>query len=207
MENVIKTSRKIVRSSFQRLQWYHKFLFVSGTLAFLGSLVLLYYSLQSPSYHTRKNEIAAPLFLLLLWIKFLFPMIKTQVLLAYEDAKVLFLHIHDQEIEAPFPFHYIQKVVKRSPTCSELYFKEESPLTFMARRGDGVRVRLENLLLNANEADLIQFGEALAQHNVPVLEDPIPDNDPMKQVAIALIGVLSIIAMMLSVFWLLQFVK
>jgi len=119
--------------------------------------------------------------------------------LQYTDTHILKWRNHALNFSTPFPFEYLEKVVKHSPHSFGFFLTEASPVTY---QGKYEEVKLREFTINGNENDLQKLAETLNVHKIPVIDDPIPDNDPTKQSAILGISVVLIIALVVTVIFL-----
>jgi len=177
---------KKVLSTPKRLQWFHWVFFVLGTLILLVMMAFLAIRPDQNNYYTYAGFISFSF----VWHKYIFALVKSHAVLEYHDSAIVGIDTADLRHQEPILFSWIKKVEKRSPTSIALFFADNTPL--IPAPVDGISTPYE-LVIVGNEGDLAQFNETLKAGKVEVIDDPIPDNDPIKQLAVMGLGILGVI--------------
>jgi hypothetical protein len=171
-------------SSRRALQWY-QWLFVLFTFAWaVGSVYLIYWSFEIGTRET-KMIVPAIMAVAIFW-RIALPMLTEQVIVRADEKSLLEVNTPRANSIQPILFTDISQGLRRSETCLELQLKSKVMVTYQYLPLPDQRY-VNEFMLTSTQQELDRLCHQLSGEGVAIVADPIPDDDPQKNIVMLIL--------------------
>jgi hypothetical protein len=197
---------KKVYSSPKRLKWFHWVLIVVQTLSAAGALWAAFYFANDPEAKKPGQGFLLAGMLSVIWYQSAFAMLRKRMIFQYDETGVGQMENSRCLIDSVIPYSDISGATIVSEGCLRLKFRVPvQPTTIPLRVFTVYRSQpmptISEMEFSANEDDLSSFETFLSSRGVSVVKDPIPDDDPRKQMGTLIVGIILVMLLIGGGIW------